>query len=177
MKLNWTKIRNEYINSDTSYSKLAKKHKVSLQAIKDRGTREKWVAQKKEQQTRIQQITNQKTAEKIAEKDSDLTVRVLETTAELLDMVKEAMLQSKKCVVKEKRKYTRAVKDPETGKTVYVDIEEEKPKVAETTYISKRDLRDIAVVLEKINTIQTMSKEGTVDSGNTITFIEDLPDE
>ena len=183
VKLNWTKIKNEYINGNISYAKLAKKHKVSLQAIKDRGTREKWVAQKKEQQTKIQQITNQKTAEKIAEKESDLAANINAAAEELLAKIRLATQQLDMCLVKEKRKYTRQVKDKNTGKTLYVDIEEERTKKEKPSNdtagrINKAELKQLSSALKDLQTIQMLGKEGMGDQSQTITFVEDLePDE
>lgn len=175
MKLNWTKIRNEYINGHISYAKLAKKHKVSLQAIKDRGTKEKWVAQRKEQQTKIALITNQKTVEKIAEQQSDLAAEINSAAKELVAKIKQATQQLDKCLMKEKRKYTRQVKDPQTGKTIYVDVEEEKPKIEQYDYISKAELKQLASALKDIQSIQMLGN-GDSNDNEAVTFIDDMGD-
>ena len=42
MVVEWHKIRAEYISSKTSYRKLAKKHGLSFNTLKDRAVEEKW---------------------------------------------------------------------------------------------------------------------------------------
>lgn len=154
MAANWNKIRNEYINGHISYDKLAKKHKVSIQAIKEKGAKEKWVAQKKEQQAKIRQKTDQKTIDKIAENESDLAAEINSAAFELLQKIKEATKQLDICLIKEKRKYTRQVVNPETGKVMYVDIEEETTRKDEKNKrINKAELKQLASALKDIQAI------------------------
>ena len=173
MKLNWTKLKNEYINGNISYAKLAKKHKVSLQSIKDRGTKEKWVALKKEQQTKIQQKINQKTAEKIAEKESDLAANINSAAEELLQKIRLATQELDMCLVKEKRKYTRQVKDPETGKVIYVDVEEERTKVDSKAEkrINKAELKQLASALKDLQAIHLGGAIDTPQEDTTVNLI------
>ena len=158
VKLNWTKIRNEYINGHISYAKLAAKHKVSLQAIKDRGTKEKWVEQRKKQQTKIQHETNRKTIEKLAEKESDLVVSINSAAEELLKKIQLATEQLDVYLQKDKRKYTRKAIDPETGKTIYVDVEEEVLKPVTKEKINAVGLKQLASALKDIQSIQLAGK-------------------
>lgn len=66
-KINWIKIKNEYINTQTSYRKLAEKYTVSLSAIRAKAEKENWVELKKKQQHKISTKAAQKTAEKIVQ--------------------------------------------------------------------------------------------------------------
>ena len=63
----WDRIKNEYIVGDTSYRKLAKKHKVSLSAIVEHSAKEKWQELRQEARNRAATITVQKTADAISE--------------------------------------------------------------------------------------------------------------
>lgn len=159
MKLNWNKIRSDYVNGHLSYAKLAAKHKVSIQQIKKVGSEEKWVEQRKQQQAKIRQKTDQKTVEKLAEQQSDLAVEINNAARELVEKIKEATRQLDKCLVKEKRKYTRQVYDPQQQKMIFVDFEEERPKMEDTEYISKAELKQLASALKDIQSIQMLGKD------------------
>ena len=78
---------------------------------------------------------------------------------ELVEKIKEATRQLDKCLIKEKRKYTRQVYDPQQKKMIYVDIEEEKPRMEDSEYISKAELKQLASALKDIQTIQMLGKE------------------
>lgn len=162
MAVNWNKIKNEYINGDISYAKLAKKHKVSLQAIKDRGTREKWVAQKKEQQTNIQQITNQKTAEKIAEQESNLIIDVQNTAAKLLEKLNIAIEQTDLYIERTKIKVPTKVRDEKTGKLYDAYKESEEVRLAHKNGLNVNSLKQLASALKDIQSIQMAGKESVM---------------
>lgn len=68
--IDWLKLKNEYINGNISYRKLAEKYGITFQTLRDRAIKEKWFAKRKEQRHKIDTKTTQKTAEKIAEKEA-----------------------------------------------------------------------------------------------------------
>lgn len=74
--VNWLKIRNEYISGNISYRKLSENHKVSFQTLRDRAIKEKWAELRNIQRNKIGTTTAQKTAEKIAEQESDYIVNI-----------------------------------------------------------------------------------------------------
>ena len=80
---NWLDIKNEYINSDTSYRKLAEKYGVSFAALRGRAEKENWVSQKKYQQHKISMETAQKTADVIIAQNVDRTLKQLEMSDQI----------------------------------------------------------------------------------------------
>lgn len=166
--LNWSKIRNEYINGYISQRKLAEKHDIPYQTLRDRAQKELWADKRKVQREKISEKTAQKTAEKLAEKESSLAADIHSAAEELLAKIREATKQLDMCLMKEKRKYTRQVKDPDTGKVVYVDIEEEKPKTEKANFINKGELKQLASALKDIQSIQAFGKEGAPIDAPTI---------
>lgn len=160
---NWTKIRNEYINGNISYAKLAEKHKVSLQTIKDKGTKEKWVAQKKEQQTKIKQKTDQKTAEILAQKEADRLLRISTAADRLLEKIEEATEQLDQFIV------TNKVKQKEveyiSGKAGFgkpkkeIVKEVEDKRVISSGHIDKLGLKQLASALKDLKDIQFTKEE------------------
>lgn len=76
-KPNWIKIRTEYETSDISYRKLADKHSVSFNTLKDRAIRELWKKRKEESHNEIATKTQQKAREKISDKNAyDITTEL-----------------------------------------------------------------------------------------------------
>ena len=73
-KIDWIKIKNEYINTNISQRSLAEKYKVPYQTIRDKAIKEKWFDKKKEQRSKIGAKMEQKTAEKIIEAGANILV-------------------------------------------------------------------------------------------------------
>ena len=66
-KIDWAKIKGEYVTSDISLVKIAEKYGVSPSAVQKRSKKEGWSAEKKKQHKRA--------AEKVAKKLNDKKVR------------------------------------------------------------------------------------------------------
>ena len=163
-KPNWVKIRNEYINGNISYRKLAEKHGVSQTTLTEKAIKEKWFEKRKKQRIKTEAKTLQKTAEKIAEKESDRLARISAAADKLLEKIELATEQLDMYLMKDKRKYTQQVKDKNTGKTVYVDVEEEVPKSIRTERINKAELKQLASALKDLKEIQLVRND---ESSNT----------
>ena len=88
-KVNWIKIQNEYINGDISYRKLADKHKIKFSTLRDRAIKEKWAESKETQRNKTVTNTVQKTAEKIAESESDYIINMAEINFGLAELIKK----------------------------------------------------------------------------------------
>lgn len=85
----WQKIKTEYITTDTSYRKLAEKYGVGESTLFARASKEKWVEQKKQHQSK----TVAKTLDAISEREARRASR-LETVADkVLDIV-EAYIEA-----------------------------------------------------------------------------------
>lgn len=72
MAVDWLRIKTEYINGNVSYRNLAEKHGVSQSAIRKKAAAEKWAAAKTEQRNKIGTKTEQKSAEKISDNESEI---------------------------------------------------------------------------------------------------------
>ena len=94
-KVNWIKVKNEYINGDISYRRLAEKHNTSFNTLKDRAVKEKWKESKDRQHNNITEKTQQKAAEKISERESTLLVNISDLNFELFKLFKEKISQKK----------------------------------------------------------------------------------
>lgn len=72
MAADWLTIRNDYINGGGSYRQLAEKYNVPFSTLSDRATKGKWKQAKDEHWDNVVKETEQKTAEKISESESEI---------------------------------------------------------------------------------------------------------
>ena len=98
-KIDWIKIKNEYINTNISQRSLAEKYKVPYQTIRDKAIKEKWFDKKKEQRSKIGAKMEQKTAEKIIEANVSYAKKLIEISEKTIDAVEKAVEQLEIVVV------------------------------------------------------------------------------
>ena len=91
MKADWLKIKSEYITTDTSYRKLAKKYGLSMVQVSRVGKAEGWV----ELRQQFVSDTLAQTLEKTADADSSRLARLMDTTSKAIDVVVEAFSDEK----------------------------------------------------------------------------------
>ena len=72
MAVDWLTIRNDYINGGGSYRELSEKYGVSNSAVEKRASAEGWKKAKNEQSGKIAEAMQKKTAEKIANAESEI---------------------------------------------------------------------------------------------------------
>lgn len=72
MAADWLTIRTDYINGGGSYRQLAEKYGVPFSTLSDRATKGKWKQAKDEHWNNVVKETEQKTAEKISESESEI---------------------------------------------------------------------------------------------------------
>ena len=102
--VNWEKIKLEYITTDTSQTKLAKKYGVPLSNIARRCTKEKWV----ELRDNYKRDVTVKTAKKSANREANRLARLMDTTSKAIDVAVKAFGdpdQFNRYIVERKEKY------------------------------------------------------------------------
>ena len=102
--VNWEKIKLEYITTDTSQTKLAKKYGVPLSNIARRCTKEKWV----ELRDNYKRDVTVKTAKKSANREANRLARLMDTTSKAIDVTVKAFGdpdQFNRYIVERKEKY------------------------------------------------------------------------
>lgn len=103
----WQAIKTEYITTDTSYRKLAQKYGVGASTLYARASKEKWVEQKEQHQSK----TEAKTLEKISQQEANRAAKIHSVADKLLNKI-EAMVDSPEPLnEKALRVLTAAVKD------------------------------------------------------------------
>lgn len=167
--MDWAKIRNEYINGNISYRKLAEKHGVSFNTLKDRAVAEKWFEQKKEQHNKIQTKTQQKTAEKLAEAEANRLLRISAAADRLLEKIEEATEQLDQFIVtnKVKQKEVKYVSSKagfgKPSKEIIKEVED--IRVVKANNLDRKGLKQLASALKDLRDIQfTKEEEKQIES-------------
>lgn len=175
----WIKIRNDYINGNISYRKLAEKHNVSFSTLQTRAREEKWFEKRKVQHDKINEKIVQKTAEKLAEKEANRLLRISAAADKLLEKIELATQQLDLYLTKDKRRYTTKAIDPQTKQTIDVYVEEEVLKEKKVSRIDKAGLKQIASTLKDLRDLQfTQNDEKSQESPNiNITISAATPDD
>ena len=153
--MNWAKLRNEYINGNISYRKLAEKHGISESTLMQRASREKWATAREEHRSRIEARTQQKTVEKISEKESDLAADIHSAATLLLKKLNIAIEQTDLYIERTKTKVPKKVQDKKTGEVYTAWQEEENIRLSKKDGINLSAVKQIASALKDLQAIQT----------------------
>lgn len=161
--LNWTKIRNEYINGNISYRKLAEKHGVSFDTLKDIAVKGKWFEKRKEQRSRIATKTQQKTAEKLAEAEAERLLRISAAADRLLEKIEEATEQLDQFIVtnrvrqKEVKYVSSKAGFGKPQREIVKEVEDK--RVVKATHLDRLGLKQLASALKDLRDIQFTANE------------------
>ena len=179
MATNWNKIRNEYINGNISYRKLAEKHSISFNTLKEVAVKEKWYEKKKEQHNKIAIKTQQKSAEKLAEAEANRLLKISNAADKLLEKIELATEQLDLYLEKTKVKAPVKVKDKKTGEIQDAFQEKETFNVSKKDRIDRAGLKQIASALKDLKDIQfTTDEDKPQESPNiNITVVAATPDD
>lgn len=162
-KNNWLEIQNEYINGHISYRKLAEKHGISFNTLKDRAVADKWFEKKKEQHNKIEIKTQQKSAEKLAEKEANRLMRISNAADRLLEKIEEATEQLDQFIITNKVRQKEI--EYEYGEAGYGKVKKETVKEGENRKVIKADhldrmgLKQLTSALKDLRDIQFKQEE------------------
>ncbi len=90
----WNKIKTEYITKGTSYRKLAQKYGVGESTLFARASKERWVEQKEQHQSK----TVAKTLDAISDKQVDRAANLISVSDQLLAKVKHLIESDAGCL-------------------------------------------------------------------------------
>lgn len=180
---NWNKIRNEYISGNISYRKLAEKHDISFNTLKDRAIAEKWFEKKKAQHNKIEIKTQQITAEKLAKQEAERLLRISKAADTLLAKIEQATEQLDQFIVtnRVKQKEVKYISN-EAGfgkpeKEVVKEIEDK--RVIKADHLDRAGLKQLTSALKDLKEIQLTTKEETPQEAPNIniTVVAATPDD
>lgn len=171
MAADWLKIRNEYINGNISYRKLAEKHKISFPTLRDRAAKEGWGDLREEQRNKIVSKTSQKTAEVVSTQEANRISRILSAADLLLARVEEAAGQLDTHIVTNKVKTKKVTYNSKSKATKEVTTEEEVKAVVPGP-VDRLGLQQVAAALKSLkDTVHAVDNTGG-DTG--VQIIDDV---
>ena len=153
----WQAIKAEYITTDTSYRKLAKKYGISHVQIGNVGKEENWVELRK--QYLDEALT--KTVDNALDERVDRMTRVMDLTDKLLEKLEQAIKEVDITLYKQVDKtkvieYNNAERPDKPTKEI---IHEEEKLLEAKTIIDRAGLRQLTAALKDIKEVQMLKSE------------------
>lgn len=152
MAVDWIAVKNEYINGNDGYRKLAEKYGIPFGTLRARAQKEKWPKLREKQRNRISTKTAQKTAEAIARQEANRVARIHAASDELLLRIEQAIQELDQAQVSHKKK-TKTVeyKDKRAaGKPTKEVVTEVEDLVTVPSIIDRKGLQQVAMALKAV---------------------------
>ena len=147
----WKKIKTEYITTDTSYRKLAEKHGVGESTLFARASKEKWVEQKEQHQSK----TVAKTLNRISDKQVDRASKLISVADLLLDKVKSLVEGNPELLITPQniKHLSGVLKDIKEVQMIQsdADLREQEARIAKLRKEAEKeenDNKDVTIVIE-----------------------------
>lgn len=155
--VDWTKIKTEYLTTETSYRKLAQKYGVNATTIAKRASKEDWVSHRQQQASKVLS----KTLAVATKKKVDRLTRIQDATDKLLDKIEQAIDELDRHLVTESKKvkvieYNNADRPDKPTKET---ITENEKLIEYRSLIDKAGLKQIASALKDIKEVQMLKDE------------------
>ena len=156
--VSWVGIEHEYVTDirkkPCSLENLAKKYSISIDTLKDRCSRDKWVDKRAE----YAQRTLQKAQEKSSDKDADRILRLLQIADLAADKAEQALGELEQYVVRDKRKVrTVEYKDNMAiGKPTKEVVDEKESVRTEKGPVDRLGLSQVTNALKNIKELYAM---------------------
>ena len=111
MAADWAKIKRDYINGGGSYADLSERYGVSYSTLSKHGAEERWPEIRERQLQKISEETERKTAEKIADTESDIAAIMSRIRLKLTHKIEQAVDNMEGLDTTEIRKLVQSFKD------------------------------------------------------------------
>lgn len=154
--MDWKAIKTEYITTDTSYRKLAKKHGVSFNTLQQRATKEEWVKLRCQTQDRVLS----KSIAAFENKQAGRATKIIDMANKLLAKMNESIDSLDPTDRQGFRQLTAALKDIKDIQMVKseADIREQEARIANLQKQAEIDTGDTSVVVQLEGDIDKWSK-------------------
>lgn len=150
--MDWETVKTEYITTNTSYSKLAKKYETSKAVIAQKAGPEGWVKLRKQYKNAV--LT--KTLRKAANKESDRLSRIGTLANKALDVAMGAFedeQQFNKYIVERREKYAVPELEGDEGDAAQFIIEKQWSEEQQFSKVDTRALKDLTAVIKDLASI------------------------
>jgi len=152
----WLAIKNEYINTNISYRKLAEKHNVSFATLQLRAKKEQWKNERDKQYDKTTTKLRQKTANVIVKKEVDRMTKIISLADKLSEKLESSIDELDTYIVKNKTK-TKTVEyatDNAFGKPIKEVVHENENIEIVPGNIDRQGLKMLTAALKDIKDIQ-----------------------
>ena len=155
--MDWQKIKTEYITTDTSYRKLARKYGIHYKVISERGKAEGWVGLRSQHRDK----TLTKTLDKISDHQSDKMARIDQLTDRLLEKLERAIEELDMQLYKhtDKTKVIEYHNDRRPDRPTKETVHEEEKLLEVKTIVDRQGLKQIASALRDIKEVKMLRSE------------------
>ena len=168
-KINWNRIKHEYVTGDITYRELAEKYDVSIESIKKEARktakRKGWVTLKSEYRHNVYTKAEQETARKAGKKLASTGEKVKSHAEKLVDVIGEAITELREYIVE----HETTVKETEYDLNVHKPKKETvtKSKDIELIYgkVNTKSLKEISDALKTIQSLVAENKEDVEEYG------------
>lgn len=145
--VDWKKIKTEYITTNTSYRKLAKKYDIPFNTIQCRAKKEKWVELRNQYQDNIVSKSIKKAEESSIDYKSDLYDLAYKVATQLKDMINENTISDLVAMGIKPRDITGAIKDLEDALHIksMSDIKEQEARIAKLRKETEEEKKDTSI--------------------------------
>lgn len=145
--VDWKKIKTEYITTNTSYRKLAKKYDIPFNTIQCRAKKEKWVELRKQHQDNIVSKSVEMAEENAIDYKSDLFDLAYKVATQLKDMINENTISDLVAMGIKPRDITGAIKDLEDALHIksISDIKEQEARIAKLRKEVEEEKKDTSI--------------------------------
>ncbi len=168
-KINWNKIKHEYVTGEITYRELAEKYGISIESVKKEARktakRKGWVTLKSEHRHNVYTKAEQESARKQGKELASYAEKAKSHAEKLVDVVGEAISELREYIVE----HETTVKETEYDQNVHKPKKETvtKSKDIELIYgkVNTKSLKEIAETLEKLHRMLNESSEGGEEAG------------
>lgn len=148
--VDWKKIKTEYITTNTSYRKLAKKYDIPFNTIQCRAKKEKWVELRNQYQDNIVAKSVKKAEESSIDYKSAIYDLAYKVAMQLNDMTNENTISELVAMGIKPRDITGAIKDLEDALHIksMSDIKEQEARIAKLRKeVKEEDKNDKKIIV------------------------------
>lgn len=123
--MDWNAIKTEYVTTDTSYRRIAKKYGLLASTVSRKGKQENWFEEKQ----RWEKKTFKKTIDALSGKQVDRVTRLLTVTDTILGKIEKALEEMSDMEIQQYRQITAALKDIKEIQTLKTAVEDREVRI------------------------------------------------
>ena len=163
VNIDWSALKIEYATTNISYRKLAEKHGISFNTLKDHALKDGWAAERKKYTDKVVKKTIHKAASKAATTCAKQLARIAWSAETATAMIERMMADTEQF-----RRHLIQTKDKDGDKdswTEHWDVEERLYDKYDTKALKDftSALKDLTTVIRNVNNLPTLTEQTAMD--------------